>query len=88
MAHWAHGPLRAPCAQVLGTLNVLQLAAQAGARLVFVSTTDTYKDKTQAGRADERSPEAICPCEATACKAEPPQEAGNDWLEASFWVEA
>ncbi|CAJ1404816.1 unnamed protein product [Effrenium voratum] len=45
-------------ANVLGTLNVLQLAAQAGARLVFVSTTDTYKDKTQ----------------ATACKAEPPQE--------------
>eukprot|EP00931_Biecheleriopsis_adriatica_P029833 TRINITY_DN17648_c0_g1_i3.p1 TRINITY_DN17648_c0_g1~~TRINITY_DN17648_c0_g1_i3.p1 ORF type:complete len:1030 (+),score=208.22 TRINITY_DN17648_c0_g1_i3:85-3174(+) len=35
-------------ANVLGTYHVVHFAAQAGARLIFVSTTDTYKNMEQA----------------------------------------
>lgn len=35
-------------ANVLGTFNVLSYAATVGARVLFISTTDVYKDKAQA----------------------------------------
>ncbi|CAE7677334.1 car [Symbiodinium sp. CCMP2456] len=35
-------------ANVLGTFNVLSYAAMVGARVLFISTTDVYKDKAQA----------------------------------------
>eukprot|EP00439_Symbiodinium_sp_Y106_P078175 s275_g16.t6 len=49
-------------ANVLGTFNVLSYAATVGARVIFVSTTDVYKDKAQ----------------ADACAVEPVEEVLKD----------